>query len=603
MQLEKLVVSLEARVNQFEKAMAKATNVANRDMGRIERSAERLDARLSRMGGSAFMSFAKGALLAAAPILTVSAAVNTAKDAMEQFGNVADNAKAAGLDAELFQSLAYQAQMAGVDIETLSGSLATFNRNSGLADAGTGRMVTALQKLNPELLDNIRAATTQEQRIRLAVDALDAATTSSEKAALAVALFGSSGTKLVDAFAGGAAAIDSMQAKAKQLGLIVDRDIIARADALGDEFETVTQIVDLQLKQALVNLGPILIWLTQMVGGLASAVNFAVEGLKPAADATTSYLDERYKWLENGGQGITARGGTAAQAAAEKKRLDEMASIKEILRQRALADLTEQLSAPPEITFPDMPEDADLPALPGSGGGSRSDAAASIVDQAKAVRDLVADLQFEQEQLGRTAEQQELYNALKSAGVTLESSYGQEIEGAMTALQAQRSAIEKNAEAMELFESAAQQAMQTVIDGFREGKSAGEIFGDLLADVGQQLLSMGISSISGSVGAALFPGVPKRERGGSVRKGQPYIVGEKRAELFVPGQSGTIIPRLPEPSMAGGPAVSFPFAPVIDARGADPAGIDRLMGAMAKQHAEFEGRVKDIVRTQGRKWK
>jgi hypothetical protein len=39
--------------------------------------------------------------------------------------------------------------------------------------------------------------------------------------------------------------------------------------------------------------------------------------------------------------------------------------------------------------------------------------------------------------------------------------------------------------------------------------------------------------------------LPGRERGGPVVKGQPYIVGEKRAEVFVPEQSGTIYPEVP----------------------------------------------------------
>jgi hypothetical protein len=29
--------------------------------------------------------------------------------------------------------------------------------------------------------------------------------------------------------------------------------------------------------------------------------------------------------------------------------------------------------------------------------------------------------------------------------------------------------------------------------------------------------------------------------------GVPYIVGEKRAELFVPNENGRIVPRLPDP--------------------------------------------------------
>ena len=43
--------------------------------------------------------------------------------------------------------------------------------------------------------------------------------------------------------------------------------------------------------------------------------------------------------------------------------------------------------------------------------------------------------------------------------------------------------------------------------------------------------------------------VGRREAGGPVRKGEPYIVGEKRSELFVPEQNGYIIP---DPSKLGG---------------------------------------------------
>jgi hypothetical protein len=37
-----------------------------------------------------------------------------------------------------------------------------------------------------------------------------------------------------------------------------------------------------------------------------------------------------------------------------------------------------------------------------------------------------------------------------------------------------------------------------------------------------------------------------RAEGGPVKKGTPYIVGEKRAELFVPDQNGTILPKVPQ---------------------------------------------------------
>lgn len=47
-------------------------------------------------------------------------------------------------------------------------------------------------------------------------------------------------------------------------------------------------------------------------------------------------------------------------------------------------------------------------------------------------------------------------------------------------------------------------------------------------------------------GTAPIPTPAPRASGGPVRAGMPYIVGEKRPELFVPDQNGTIIPRVPE---------------------------------------------------------
>lgn len=299
---ERLVVLLEARIRDFEKNMAKASGAATRDFNKMRASSQsatrqmesdmvrattRINQALassSTQVGAFSRSMAVGALAAIAPLLSLRAAINGTKDALEAFGNIADQSTAAGLDSEFFQGLAHQAKLGGVEIEALAGSLATFNRNSGLADAGTGRMVTALQKLNPELLDNIRAATTQEERVRLAADAIANAGSASEKAALSVALFGDAGAKLADVFSGGSAAIDAMQAKAQALGIIVERDLIARADQLGDEFDTTTQIVDLRLKKALVNLGPALVGLSGLAADFSGALAIVLDQFNAIED-------------------------------------------------------------------------------------------------------------------------------------------------------------------------------------------------------------------------------------------------------------------------------------------------------------------------------
>lgn len=569
-----LYARMELRLNDFEKKLARATKVADTSMGKIERRGAQMTARLANVGSNAFLGLAKGAALALAPILSASAAINGTKDALQAYGDIADGAKASGLDAEFFQSLAYQAKLAGVDIGTLSSSLAAFNRNSGLADAGTGRMVSALLRLNPALLDSIRAATTQEQRIRLAADALNAAGTASEKAALAVALFGESGTRLVDAFAGGAAAIDSMQGKAKTLGLIVDRELIARADTLGDEFDTVTQIVDLQLKSALVNLGPVLIYLTQLTGNLASTIGYVVEGMKATGDQSTAALERRLELLRSGGAGVTGKGGTAALAAADAKRQADIAEVMAVLRSRAMDSLTEQLSRP-TLTTPTLPEDGELPSLGGGGGNS---AAQSAIAHGEAVQKLIADLQFEKQILGETALEQEVLNALRNAGVDAASSEGLAIRGLVTDLDAQRSAIQRNADAMREFESIAEGALSSFIGDLREGKSLTDALGSAMNSVLDSVIQLGIQSLVGGLSGGLFGGggIGKLfgfADGGIAAHGKPLqtfarggvsktaaIFGEAGPEAAVPLPDGRSIPvkfiGMPSP----GPVASKPSA-------------------------------------------
>ena len=237
-------------------------------------------------GKSAFFGLASGAIAAVASVLSVASAVNATRDALDRMGEIADRAKSTGLDVELFQEVAHHAELAGVSYDQLSGSLETFIRNAGLAEVGKGKMVAALQALNPELLRNIQLATTQEERLKLAADAIDQAGSASEKAAVATALFGANGARMVEVFNGGAAALEATAQKARDLGIIVDRELIARAEELGDEFETASKVIDINLKSALVNLAPTMVWLVERAGDLAKAFNIVIDQFKAVEDRT-----------------------------------------------------------------------------------------------------------------------------------------------------------------------------------------------------------------------------------------------------------------------------------------------------------------------------
>ncbi|KFL24995.1 hypothetical protein JP74_21765 [Devosia sp. 17-2-E-8] len=213
--------------------------------------------------------------------------------------------------------------------------------------------------------------------------------------------------------------------------------------------------------------------------------------------------------------------------------------------------------------------------------------------------------------------QQELENAATKAGLALSPERRGEIEKlaegyAQATVEAARLAEAQNATVaqMETLRDASRNALDTIIDGFLEGKDAGEIFGNVLKDIGKQLISMGMTGLFGggsSGGFGLFGqllGIPGRAGGGRVTAGQPYVVGEKRPELFVPNQSGTILPRVPTmasiPSKAnGGGDVNISY--VINAQGSDPSVLGRLEGQLARHKAELVPTIRNEIMRR-KKW-
>lgn len=537
-EVERLVAVLEARMTQYDKALKKAVGDTDQNFRKIEKRGAQLENRLSKLGKGVFVGFGAGAVQAAAGYLTLSAAVQGAKDAMAEFGNIADQAAATGLDAEFLQGLAYQASLGGVAFDELSGSLATFSRNSALAVEGKGKMVAALKALNPALLESVRAATSNEERIRLVADALETEQDASRRAAIATAAFGDAGAKIASVLAGGSASIDAFQQKAKDLGIVVSRELIAKADELGDEFDTVTKVLDIQLKQALINLGPLLVWLTGLAAGFAKTMNFVADSNNPTSSQSLATLETRLKQLRSGGQGITGKGGTAALDAAEKKRKAEIAKVTAEIFKRADYGSVEKLtSAAPPVA-------AAIPTLDDM--ASRDEAAKAAIRQAEAVKDVIADLEFEQQALGKSAIDQKVMAALRQAGAGATDAQRARIEELVRSTEEERRQVELLQGTYEEFADIGKSAVRGVVDAMKDGTVTGEELGNVLSNIADRLTNLfldnALSGITGDSVGGFFKGLFGRAAGGTVNRGQAYTVGERGPELFVPGTAGTIVP-------------------------------------------------------------
>lgn len=108
-------------------------------------------------------------------------------------------------------------------------------------------------------------------------------------------------------------------------------------------------------------------------------------------------------------------------------------------------------------------------------------------------------------------------------------------------------------------EASGRAMMDALLTGLKSGAAA--IFG-YVSGLASRIASSIASAASGAgralrgAASAIVSGgtpAPARARGGRVSRGQPYTVGERRPELFVPDASGRIVPRIPDGRGAGAP--------------------------------------------------
>lgn len=118
--------------------------------------------------------------------------------------------------------------------------------------------------------------------------------------------------------------------------------------------------------------------------------------------------------------------------------------------------------------------------------------------------------------------------------------------------------------------SEAFKGMLTGATSFKEGMKG--IINSVISELWRlYVVQQIVGFFTGTVMPALGIKLPGKALGGSVGKNQPYMVGERGPELFIPGGSGTIIPNR---NLGGGSGGGNAFNINVDARGsADPAAV------------------------------
>lgn len=420
------------------------------------------------------------------------------KNALETADNVAKAAKRVGVSGEFFQQYRFAAEQSGISNEEFSKTLDVLTRKIGEAQRGLPASIESFRTLGVSLYDSNGIAKSTEQIFKEVNTALADSKNATIGASAANELYGKSGIKVFGAVTGNIEAFNKLAETAP--GVISD-ETLSRAERFNDALNKLNKTAVAPLQEGFILLADSL---TPIVDDLGVVIKDMTEFAKKEPEIVKLAL-------AIGGLGLAAAlfgkkvalitAGVAAAVAGYVKLKEAITGVDSKLAEVVVtADRLPPVMQKIEddglrlITFTEAwkqkLDDLDL-----------KDWEDKIRSSGKSLRDYAADAQDVNKALEMTA-----LNGLKS------------MEDALLNVMMGTMSVKDAFKAMTL---------------------------SILSDLAKILIRKSITGPLADVIGGFFgaPGASAGARaiGGQVQAGQPYMVGERGPEMFVPNQSGSIV--------------------------------------------------------------
>nr|WP_321457186.1 hypothetical protein [uncultured Cohaesibacter sp.] len=587
-ELDKLVLRIEANTTQFNNALKKIEKNTATTMGRSEKSVVKFTSRLGGLGNAA-----KGAITAVGGFAGVAVGgglaglAALAKNSAEGISDLATEAERAGVSFEAFQELQYAASKSNVSIDALTDGLKELQlRADEFITTGSGSGADAFKRLGYSA-DDLKTRLKEPDKL---FDDIIGRLQQFDKAAqirIADEVFGGTGgEQFVQMIERGQKGLRDAREEAQKLGIVLEDDVAKRAQEINNKFETLSKVIGTNLKGAVVGIAS---KLSDVVDDFKEVNELSVQAQQRRMNSNSTRLTGLDDELANLNEQL-ANSQLNTTRAFIQRQIDQISQVRQGLidensqiiedmkKAQKLANSFGGDSSGSHNTKPNTGN--------GSGGGSGSGSGSRIkADQVDKVHDVILALEQEAAQLGRTSDEQELYNALAKAGVSLQSDEGQAIALAVNGLQAKRVAMQEaanTAKTMQLqteelsqsFEYLGQSGLDMLTDIVSGATTAEDAMRSLalqIANAAAQAALFGsgpmsgfMSQLTGQSGGALsglFSSLSSfitggRAGGGIVLPGNTYEVNERGVELFSPNVAGRIEPNRPFGSAYGKAAKS-----------------------------------------------
>lgn len=150
-------------------------------------------------------------------------------------GNKIGNmAKETGLSTQFLQEYGHVVTACGMESQDFYSAMEKMNSNMGKLRAGTGPLVSGLQKVSPALLKQLKATKSNEEAFTLMLSALGKVTDAEKRAYLTTLFFGAGNEKMAGLADLSADALAQLGQQAREFGLVMDDVAISDAQSFSN---------------------------------------------------------------------------------------------------------------------------------------------------------------------------------------------------------------------------------------------------------------------------------------------------------------------------------------------------------------------------------
>jgi hypothetical protein len=528
---------------------------------------------LKKISGAVFNM--KTALLGAVGTAGFGALIKSSLTAGDELAKTADKL---GVTTTALAGLRHAAELTGVSTGTMDMAMQRFTRRAAEAAQGTGEAKGALQELgiNAEDLINLPL----DQQMSVVADSMAGVQKQSDKVRLAMKLFDSEGVALVNTLGGGSAALEKMTSEAEQLGITLSRTDTAQMEAANDSLTRLKAVFTGLTNQLSVAFAPII---TFVADGFRQAAldssDFGNIGQKVANTVVKAFGFVRNILHELQIFFLSAKVSVLEFANSIGGRLipflqtfidvyNKIASVTPFMD--AITESAEQMMGSLPDSIADINAQIELLKTQNPGEALVADITEFIAKNREAAETI--------------AELKEGIAKLPAVTVTGFQKMGNALDDFLNKLPTLKDNLDtltKNT-----FKSMSDGLMSIV----KGTASVADAFKQMAAQLIMQAIQLFvIDKITGGF-LSFVKGLTGKAIGGPVQAGQPYMVGERGPEMFVPNQSGSIVP---SNKMGGG---GITVVNNVDARGADTSVDIKIRAAMQQTSQQTILSIQDLMR-------